>query len=188
MATTLQENATATTWTLDATHSTVEFAVKHMMLTTVRGRVRGVTGTLVIDPTSPAASTAEVELDLDTIDTGSEQRDGHLKSPDFFDVAQFPKITFKSRRIEDARAEEGASFRVVGDLTIRGVTREIALDVTYEGRGRDPWGGERVSFSADAKFDRRDFDLTWNAALETGGVLVSNDVKIHLDIQAVRSN
>ena len=186
MSTTLQERGT-TTWSIDATHSTIEFAVKHMMLTTVRGRVAGVRGTLAIDFENPAASSAEVELDTASIETGAEQRDAHLRSADFFDAEQFPTITFKSRRIEGARAEEGASFRVVGDLTVRGVTREITLDATYEGEGRDPWGGTRVSFSAEGKLDRRDFGLTWNAALEAGGVLVSNDVKIRLDVQAVRA-
>ena len=186
MSTTLQERGTIT-WSIDATHSTIEFAVKHMMMTTVRGRVGGVRGTLEIDPEQPAASSALVELDTASLETGAEQRDAHLRSPDFFDVAQFPTITFATRRVEGARAEEGASFRVVGDLTIRGVTREVTLDATYEGRGRDPWGGERVSFTAEGKIDRRDFGLTWNAALETGGVLVSNDVKIRLDVQAVRA-
>jgi polyisoprenoid-binding protein YceI len=187
MSTTLQERETATSWSIDATHTTAEFAVKHMMLTTVRGRITGVSGTITVDAANPNASTATVDLDLTTIDTGAEQRDAHLKSADFFDVAQFPTITFRSRRIEGATTKEGASFRVIGDLTIHGTTREVTLDVTYEGRGRDPWGGERVSFSADTKIDRREFGLTWNAALETGGVLVSNDVKIHLDVQAVRA-
>ena len=158
-----------------------------MMITTVRGRIGGVRGTITLDTDHPAASSVDVELDSATVDTGAEQRDAHLKSPDFFDVEQYPTITFKSGRVDGARAEEGASFRVVGDLTIHGVTREVALDVTYEGRGRDPWGGERTSFSAEGKFDRRDFGLTWNAALETGGVLVSNDVKVRLDVQAVRA-
>jgi len=186
MSTTLQERGT-TTWSIDATHSTIEFAVKHMMLTTVRGRVAGVRGTIEIDAENPTASSAEVELDATSLDTGAEQRDAHLRSPDFFDVAQFPTITFRTRRIDGAKAEEGTSFRVVGDLTIRGVTREVVLAVTYEGQGRDPWGGDRVSFSATGTLDRRDFGLTWNAALETGGVLVSNDVKLRLDVQAVRA-
>jgi polyisoprenoid-binding protein YceI len=186
MSTTLQERGT-TTWSIDATHTTVEFSVKHMMLTTVRGRVSGVSGTIEIDQENPAASSASVELDRTTIETGNDQRDAHLRSPDFFDVEQFPTITFRTRRIAGARAEEGASFRVVGDLTVRGVTREITLDATYEGQGRDPWGGDRVSFSAEGKLDRRDFGLTWNAALETGGVLVSNDVKVRIDVQAVKA-
>jgi polyisoprenoid-binding protein YceI len=186
MSTTLQERGT-TTWSIDATHSTIEFAAKHMMLTTVRGRIGGARGAIELDLENPTASTARVELDVASLETGAEQRDAHLRSADFFDAEQFPTITFATRRVEGARAEEGASFRVVGDLTIRGVTREVTLDATYEGRGRDPWGGERVSFTAEGKLDRRDFGLTWNAALETGGVLVSNDVKIRLDVQAVRA-
>jgi polyisoprenoid-binding protein YceI len=186
MSTTLQERGT-TTWSIDATHSTIEFAAKHMMMTTVRGRIGGARGAIELDLENPAASTARVELDVASLETGAEQRDAHLRSADFFDAEQFPTITFATRRVEGARAEEGASFRVVGDLTIRGVTREVTLDATYEGRGRDPWGGERVSFTAEGKLDRRDFGLTWNAALETGGVLVSNDVKIRLDVQAVRA-
>ena len=187
-ATTLQETPTGTTtWTIDAAHSTAEFSAKHMMITTVKGRITDVRGTLTIDERDPARSTAAVELDVASIDTRSEQRDGHLRSPDFLDVERFPAITFRSRRVEGARRAAGTAFRVVGDLTIRDVTREVTLDATYEGQGKDPWGGERVSFSATTKIDRRDFGLTWNAALETGGVLVSNDVRITLEVQAVRA-
>jgi polyisoprenoid-binding protein YceI len=176
-----------TPWTIDAAHSSAEFAAKHMMITTVKGRIADVRGTLTIDEAHPARSTVGVELGVASIDTRAEQRDAHLRSPDFLDVEQFPTITFRSRRVEGARLAEGAAFRVVGDLTIRGVTREVTLDATFEGRGRDPWGGERVSFSATTKIDRRDFGLTWNAALETGGVLVSNDVRIQLEVQAVKA-
>jgi polyisoprenoid-binding protein YceI len=189
MTTTLvPEQTGTTTWTIDAAHSAAEFSAKHMMITTVKGRVADVRGTLIVDETRPERSTVEVELGAASIDTRSEQRDAHLRSADFLDVEQFPTITFRSRRIEGASAREGGSFRVVGDLTIRGVTREVTLDATYEGRGRDPWGGERVSFSATTKIDRRDFGLTWNAALETGGVLVSNEIKIQIEAQAVRGS
>ena len=176
-----------TTWTIDAAHTAVEFSAKHMMITTVKGRIADVRGALALDDASPDRSTVEVELDAASIDTRSEQRDAHLRSADFLNVEQFPTITFRSRRVEGAGAREGTGFRVVGDLTIRGVTREVTLDATYEGRGRDPWGGERVSFSAATKIDRREFGLTWNAALETGGVLVSNEIKIHIEVQAVRA-
>jgi len=186
MATLLAPEQT-TTWTIDASHSAVEFSAKHMMITTVKGRIADVRGTLTLDQANPDRSTVDVELGVASIDTRSEQRDGHLRSPDFLDVERFPTITFRSRRIEGASVREGAGFRVVGDLTIRGVTREVTLDATYEGRGRDPWGGERVSFSAETKIDRRDFDLTWNAALETGGVLVSNEIRIHIEAQAVHA-
>ncbi|HEY0971941.1 MAG TPA: YceI family protein [Gemmatimonadales bacterium] len=175
-----------TTWTIDASHSAAEFSAKHMMITTVKGRIADISGTVTIDEARPERSSAEVELATASIDTRAEQRDQHLRSADFLDVENFPTITFRSTRIDGASAKEGESFRVVGDLTIRGVTREVVLDATYEGRGMDPWGGERVSFSAATKIDRRDFGLTWNAALEAGGVLVSNDIRISLEVQAVR--
>lgn len=180
--------ATATsTWNIDASHSLIEFAAKHLMITTVKGRLVDARGALTIDETNPDSSSAKVEFDAKSIDTRSDQRDEHLRSADFLDVASFPTITFVSRKITGARATPGAEFTVVGDLTIHGVTKEVTLDATYEGRGRDPWGGERVSFSADTKIDRREFGLVWNAALETGGVLVSNDIKIHVEVQAVRA-
>jgi polyisoprenoid-binding protein YceI len=157
-----------------------------MMITTVKGRIADVKGAIVLDQTSPAGSSVEVELAAASIDTRNEQRDAHLRSADFLDVEQFPTIRFASRRIEGDRLDAGAALRVVGDLTIRGVTREVVLEASYEGSGRDPWGGERVSFSASTKIDRREFGLTWNAALETGGVLVSNEIRIHIEVQAVR--
>ena len=180
-------DTTTSTWNIDPAHSAIEFAAKHMMITTVKGRLADARGTLTIDEATPARSSAQVEFDAKSLDTRSDQRDQHLRSGDFLDVEQFPTIRFASRRIEGATATPGAEFRVVGDLTIRGVTKEVVLDATYEGRGRDPWGGERVSFSADTKIDRREFGLVWNAALETGGVLVSNDIKIHIEVQAVRA-
>lgn len=186
MTTTATDTATST-WNIDPSHSLIEFAAKHMMITTVKGRLADARGTLTIDEANPARSSARVEFDAKSLDTRAEQRDQHLRSGDFLDVEQFPTISFATRRIEGAAATPGAGFRVVGDLTIRGVTKEVVLDATYEGRGRDPWGGERVSFSADTKIDRREFGLVWNAALETGGVLVSNDIKIHIEVQAVRA-
>ena len=181
-----QQPGTAT-WTIDSAHSLAEFSAKHMMITTVKGRIADVRGTVAVDEANPDASTVEVELDTASIDTRSEQRDQHLRSADFLDAGSFPTLAFTSRRIEGARAEEGHRFRVIGDLTIRGITKEVVLDATFEGRGRDPWGGERLSFSAETRIDRRDFGLTWNAALETGGVLVSNEVRVHLEVQVVRA-
>ena len=186
-ATAPAQQPTTGTWTIDPAHSLIEFAAKHMMITTVKGRLADVRGTLVIDEARPDRSSAEVEFDAASIDTRAEQRDQHLRSADFLDVEQFPTVSFRTRRIEGAGTVPGASFRVVGELTIHGVAREVVLDATYEGRGRDPWGNEKVSFSADTKIDRRDFGLTWNAALEAGGVLVSNDIKVHLEVQAVRA-
>ena len=184
-APTATEPRTAT-WVIDPTHSAVEFSVRHMMISTVKGRFGAVQGTIVADPARPGGSSVEAEIDAASIDTRADQRDAHLRSPDFFDVERFPAIRFRSRRVEGTFGSEGDRFTVVGDLTIRDVTREISLEATYEGTGRDPWGGERASFSAVAKLDRRDFGLTWNQTLETGGVLVSNEIRIHLDVQAVK--
>ena len=185
MTTIAPSQSETTTWTLDAAHTLVEFAAKHMMITTVKGRLADVRGSVTLDETRPEQSAVEVEMAAASIDTRNEQRDGHLRSPDFLDAEQFPTISFRSRRVEGTPTAVGESFRVIGDLTIRGVTREVTLDATYEGRGRDPWGGERVSFAASTKIDRRDFGLTWNAALETGGVLVSNEIRITIEAQAV---
>ena len=187
MTTATSTQQATTTWNIDPAHTLVEFSAKHMMITTVKGRFADVRGAVTMDEDRPEASSVSVELAAASLDSRTEQRDQHLRSGDFLDVVNHPLITFRSRRIEGLRLSEGAEFRVVGDLTIRDVTREVTLDATYEGRGRDPWGGERVSFSATAKIDRRDFGLTWNAALETGGVLVSNDIKIHIEAQAIRA-
>jgi len=176
--------ATTSTWQIDASHSEVGFEVKHLMIAKVRGRFGAVTGTIVLDEADPTRSTVQAEIDVTSIDTRQEQRDGHLRSADFFDVERFPTITFRSRRVE---AEGGNEYRVFGDLTIRDVTREVVLQVSDEGRGKDPWGGERAGFSATAKVNREDFGLTWNQALETGGVLVGNDIKITLEIEAVKA-
>ena len=176
-----------TTWTIDPAHTLVEFSAKHMMITTVKGRFADVKGTVVIDEANPDRSSVEAEMAVASISTGVEQRDGHLRSADFLDADNFPAITFVSRRVEGAYTVPGETFRVVGDLTIRGTTREVTLEASYDGRGRDPWGGERVSFNATTKIDRRDFGLTWNQALETGGILVGNEIKISLEVQAVKA-
>ncbi len=176
-----------TTWNLDASHTNVELAAKHLMITTVKGRFADVKGTIQVDEQNPDRSHVEVEIDAASIDTRSEPRDAHLRSADFLDVENYPTLTFRSTRVEGAYAEAGDSFRLVGDLTIRGTTREVVLNATYEGTAKDPWGGERVSFSATTRIDRRDFGLTWNAALEAGGVVVSNEVKISLEVQAVKA-
>ena len=170
-----------TTWTLDPAHTTIEFVAKHMMITTVKGRFAEFEGTIVADEEHLADSSVEVTMQAASLDTRSEQRDAHLRSPDFLDVETYPAVTFRSTRISGTKDE----FQLTGDLTIRGVTRPITLDVTFEGEGKDPWGGTRASFSAKGKFDRRDFGLTWNVALETGGILVSNEVKINIEAQVV---
>ena len=186
MATSTQPTST-TTWNIEPNHTLIEFTAKHMMITTVKGRFREVTGTIHIDEKNPDRSTVEASMAAATIDTGVAQRDQHLISPDFLDVATHATVTFKSKKVAGARAESGDEFTVVGDLTIRGTTREVTLKATYEGQGKDPWGGQRISFTAAGKIDRREFGLTWNQALETGGILVSNDIKINIEVQAVRA-
>lgn len=178
---------TTATWTIDPTHTLVEFSTKHMMITTVKGRFTDVKGTITTDDRDPAKASADVTIGTASLNTGTEARDEHLRSADFFDVERFPAITFKSKRISGASLQPGARFEVVGDLTIRDVTKEVTLDATFEGSGKDPWGNEKASFSASTKVDRREFGLTWNAALETGGVLVSNDIRISIEAQAVKS-
>jgi polyisoprenoid-binding protein YceI len=173
------------TWSIDADHSNVGFRVRHMMITTVKGRFAGIDGDIVIDEHNPERSRVDVRIPAASIDTRSEQRDTHLRSADFFDVENHPYLKFRSRRV--AALGDGR-FAVAGDLTIRGVTREVVLDVEEEGRGTDPWGGERVGYTAVTRIDRTDFGLTWNQALETGGVLVANEVKIELEVQLVRGN
>jgi polyisoprenoid-binding protein YceI len=173
-------------WKLDPAHSLVEFSVKHMMFTNVRGSFGDVEGTVKLDTEAPEDSSVEVTIGAGSLDTGVEDRDNHLRSADFLNADAHPHLTFKSRRVEGSLAEAGDSFKVVGDLTIRGVTREVVLDARFEGTGADPWGGTRSGFSARTRIDRRDFGLTWNQALETGGVLVGHEVKIDLEIQAVR--
>lgn len=171
-----------TAWKLDPAHTTVEFSAKHMMITTVKGRITDFEGTLYTDEKDPKNSSVEVTLKAASIDTRTDQRDQHLRSADFLNAEKFPMIRFKSTRIKGDKKH----FKLSGDLTIRDVTKEVTLDVGFEGRNKDPWGGERVGFSASGKIDRRDFGLTWNQALEAGGVLVGNDIKLDIEVQAVK--
>jgi polyisoprenoid-binding protein YceI len=173
-------------WQLDPAHTQVEFRARHMMITRVRGRFADMSGTITVDEENPENSSVEVLVDARSLDTRVKDRDTHLRSEDFLNVEEFPEITFRSKRIEGAHAEPGDEFLLVGDLAIRGETNEVALNATYEGQGKDPWGGTRAGFTASTKIDRRDWGLTWNQALETGGILVSNDITIELQIQAVR--
>ena len=179
--------AETTTWQIDPAHTAVEFAVKHMMFTTVRGRFKDVKGTIEVDEKNPSRSTVNVEIGAASIDTGVADRDAHLRSADFLDVENHPTITFRSKRVEGAMKKEGDKFKLVGDLTIRGTTIEITLDCLYEGMGKDPWGGTRAGARAEAKVDRRDWGLRWNQALETGGILVGNEVRMEVEVQAVKA-
>jgi len=184
MATSTASGVSAlTTWNLDPAHTLVEFSARHMMITTVKGRITDVTGTIRMDEANPAASGVEATMKAASIDTRTDQRDTHLRSADFLDAEHYPEITFRSTKVEPAG---DGRFKVTGDLTIHGVTKPVVLDVTQEGRSKDPWGGERVGFSATAHIDRRDFGLEWNVPLETGGVLVGHEVRISIEAQAVK--
>jgi len=176
--------ATKTTWKIDPAHSHIEFGVRHLMISTVKGRFTGVDGVVRLDGTDPAFAEVDVRIDVATIDTREAQRDGHLRSADFFDVENFPHITFTAK---GPIARRGHEFTLTGDLTIHGVTREVVLDVLEEGRGKDPWGGERLGFSATTRIKRSEFGLTWNQALETGGVLVGDDVRITLELELLKA-
>lgn len=174
--------AASTTWKFDATHSSVGFSVKHMMFTTVRGRFADVDGTIVTNGELPVNTSVSIGIKAASIDTRLEARDAHLRAPDFLDTDAFPLITFVGTKIVGSNE----AFALTGDLTIRGITRPITLDVRYDGSGKDPWGGERMGFSASGTLDRRDFGLRWNETLESGGVLVSNDIRIGIDAQLVK--
>src|SRR4051812_41593239 len=185
MTATIQEVPKAGTksqWKLDPTHTLVEFSAKHLMISTVKGRIADVEGVINVDETNPQNSSVVATLKGASIDTRTDQRDQHLRSADFLHVEKYPEITFRSTRIEGARDE----FKLTGDLTIKDVTRLITLDVRFEGQTKDPWGGERIGFSASGKIDRRDFGLTWNVVLEAGGLTVGNDIKINIEVEAVR--
>ncbi|MDQ3951219.1 MAG: YceI family protein, partial [Gemmatimonadota bacterium] len=148
-----------------------------------RGRFTRVQGTVTVDESDPTSASIDITIPTASVSTGDEKRDGHLRSPDFFDVGRYPNITFRSTRVE-AKSDE--AFRVVGDLTIRDVTRKVTLDVQMLGRAKDPWGQERVAFEATTKIKRGDYGLTWNAALETGGVLVGDEVSISIEAQFLK--
>ena len=176
------------TWQLDPTHSSVEFAVKHMMMTTVRGRFKDVQATLTGDRDHPDEAGVEATIHVVSIDTGVADRDAHLRSPDFFDAERYPQITFRSTRVENPPTKQGDRFRVIGDLEIGDSAMETVLDCEYQGRGTDPWGKTRAGFSFRTEIDRREWGLKWNQVLETGGVLVANTVKIEGEVQFVRED
>ena len=171
------------TWNIDTTHSSIGFSVRHMVFAKVKGRFTSWKGTLELDPTDATKASVEVTVDAASVDTGTPDRDNHLRSADFFDAARFPEVTFRSTGVERA----GAALRLTGALTIRGVTRDVVLEVRDGGRAKDPWGNQRVAFSATTSIDRREFGLTWNQALEAGGLLVGERVDLELEIQAAES-
>ena len=171
------------TYEIDPTHSAVHFSVRHLMVSNVRGEFTKLSGTIKFDPENPASSSVEATIDVNSISTRDQQRDAHLKSADFLDAEKFPTMTFRSKRVE----VQSGGGKVTGDLTIHGVTREITLDVEGPSQEmKDPWGKQRIGASATTKLSRKEFGLTWNAALETGGVMVGDEVKINIDVEFVR--
>jgi polyisoprenoid-binding protein YceI len=180
-----QSTTSRAVWSIDAAHSLVEFSVRHMMIANVKGRFGEVKGTVVLDETDPTRSTVDVDIAAASIDTREAKRDAHLRSGDFFDTDRFPTIHFASRHIERSLDN---TYRVTGDLTIRDITREVVLDVEDNGRGRSPWGQDVAAFSARTKVNRQEFGLHWNAALEAGGFLVGDDIKIIIEAELIRQS
>ncbi|GGJ09188.1 polyisoprenoid-binding protein [Alicyclobacillus cellulosilyticus] len=172
-----------TKWALDLAHSNIDFSIKHMMFARVNGSFKKFDANIEADPEDLTTATIEFTVDASSIDTRNEDRDNHLRSADFFDVEKYPAITFKATKI--TRKSPG-EYEVTGDLTIRDVTRQETFIVTYEGSGKDPWGNERAGFSARGTISRSEYGLKWNAVLETGGVLVGDDVQISVVIQAIK--
>ena len=170
-------------WQVDGAHSAVNLTVRHMVISKVRGHFTKWNAKLALDTADLSRSAVEVEIEAASIDTGVADRDTHLRSADFLDAQKFPTLRYRSRRVE---APSKDRLRVTGDLTIRDVTREVVLDVDYGGQGKDPWGNQRAGFSATTSINRKDFGLTWNQALETGGLLVADRVDIEIELQAIR--
>ncbi|GGX72665.1 YceI family protein [Streptomyces fructofermentans] len=171
-------------YTIDPAHSTIGFVARHAMVTNVKGGFLDFTGSLHLDGSDPSQSTATLDVTMDSIDTGSADRDGHLKSADFFKTDEFPTMTFRSKKAE---ALGGDDYRITGELTILGTTKELAIDLEFNGAAKDPFGNERVGFEGKADILRSEWGLTWNAALETGGVLVSDKIKLRFDISAIKN-
>ena len=171
-------------WNIDTAHAQANFAARHMMITTVRGSFNKITGTINFDPANPSAASVEAVIETASMgSTGNDQRDGHLKSPDFLDIEKFPTITFKSTKVE--ASADGSTAKITGDLTIKGVTKSVVLDSEFLGQGKSPFGTTVAGFNGKTKINREDFGLTWNMALETGGWLVAKDITIELDLEAV---
>jgi polyisoprenoid-binding protein YceI len=169
-------------WNIDATHSHVTFSIRHMVVSTVKGRFNVLSGALEIDTANPANSWVQAEVDVASIDTGDTNRDNHLRAPDFFDVEKYPKMTFKSTKVEPVGENE---YQVTGDLTLHGVTKPVVFDVEYSGEVKDPYGFRRAGFNAKTKINRKEWGLTWHALLEAGGAMVGDEVKIEVDLEAV---
>ena len=170
-------------WKIDSSHTRAGFSVRHMMISNVHGQFENVTGTIDFNEQEPTKSSVDVQIEVASLNTRDEKRDGHLRSADFFDVEQYPLMTFKSRRAEKISDTHG---KLIGDLTIRGITREVTLDVEYTGQAKSPWGTTSAGFIASTKVNRKDWGLNWNVALETGGVLVGDTVNIQIEAEIVK--
>jgi polyisoprenoid-binding protein YceI len=170
-------------WVIDNAHSEITFNVRHMMISNARGRFEKFSGTVNFDEANPAASTVEVQIEAASINTREAQRDGHLRSPDFLDADKYPMLTFKSKHVETTGPNTG---KITGDLTVRDVTKEVVLDTEYSGQSKSPWGTTSAGFSATTKINRKDWNLVWNVALETGGMLVGEDIKINIELEIVK--
>ena len=175
-------SAVSGTWNLDVSHTRLGFAAKHAMVTTVRGAFLEFEGSLTLDAANPAASKAEVTIQAASFDSGNQQRDGHVRGEDFLDVQNHPTVTFRSTQVRTA----GEQFVLLGDLTIRGTTRPVEIAVELEGVEKDPFGNQRIGFTGETTISRKDFGLTWNVPLDGGGILVSDKVRITLDVSALR--
>lgn len=177
-------NTNVNTWNIDSAHSGINFSVRHMVVSRVRGRFAKYQGTVELDPKDLTRSRVDVSIDAASIDTGTPERDAHLRSADFFDVENYPELRYVSQRVERTGDDR---YRIIGELTIRDVTRPVVLEVEYGGRAVDPWGNERAGFAARASVDRKEFGLGWNQVLEAGGVLVGDRVDIDIELQLVRA-
>lgn len=174
--------AFASSWEIDPSHTQAQFAVRHLMVSNVRGEFGKTTGTIEIDEKDASKSSVNATIDATTINTREPKRDAHLKSADFFEAEKYPTITFKSKKV----SKNGDKLKVVGELTIRNVTKEVTLEVTSTAEVKDPWGNTKRGFSATTKVNREDFGLTWNKALEGGGVLVGKEVQIEIEVEAAK--
>ena len=170
-------------WMIDPSHSEVTFTARHMMITNVRGRFEKFSGTVQFNEADPAKSSVDVQIDVNSISTNDAKRDGHLKSPDFFDAEKYPYMTFKSKRIE---VKDENHARIYGDLNIKDIAREVALDTEYIGQSKSPWGTTAAGFNAMTRVNRKDWNLNWNVALETGGVLVGEEIRINIELELVK--
>lgn len=171
------------TWQIDSSHSHINFTARHMMISKVRGSFENFSGTVNFDEENPTNTTVSVAVDLTSLNTRDEQRDGHLKSPDFFDVENYPTMKFVGTRVEQIDENNG---RLYGQLTIKDITKEVVLDVEYAGIAKSPWGTESAGFSATGSLNRKEWGLNWNQALETGGVLVGDKINIEIELELVK--